>query len=112
MKKTEYCIVSTAVPDAGTAETLAGELLRERLAACIHMQDIRSCYVWENSLRKEKEIVLWIKTLERNYSDIEAFIQAHHPYDLPEIIKVPVTGGLPGYLEWLANSAGGSGSSQ
>ncbi len=112
MKKTEYCIVSTAVPDTGTAEMLAEGLLQERLAACIHMQNIRSCYVWENRLRKEKEVVLWIKTLERNYPDIEAFIEAHHPYDLPEIIKVPVSGGLPGYLEWLANSLGGSGSPQ
>ena len=112
MKNTAYCIVMTTAPDAAVAETLAEGLLQERLAACIHIQDIRSRYVWEGKLCKEQETALWIKTLEKHYERIETYILERHPYDLPEIIKVPVTGGLPGYLKWLADRAGSSGASQ
>lgn len=112
METESYCLVLTTTPDAAVAETLAEGLLQERLAACIHMQDIRSRYVWENKLCKEQETALWIKTLEKHYERIEAYILEHHPYDLPEIIRVPITGGLPGYLKWLTDITGGSGSSQ
>ena len=112
MEKTQYCLVKTTAPDASVAEKLAEGLLKERLAACIHMQDIRSRYVWEKKLCREEETVLWIKTLEKHYDRIEAYILEHHPYDLPEIIRVPITGGLPGYLKWLADITGKSGSSQ
>ncbi len=108
METESYCLVITTAPDSSVAEKLAEGLLNERLAACIHMQDIRSRYLWENKLCRKEETVLWIKTLERQYSAIEAYILEHHPYDLPEIIKVPVTGGLSGYLEWVAVTSGGS----
>lgn len=107
-----YCLVITTAPDAAVAETLAEGLLHERLAACIHMQDIHSRYLWENKLCREQETVLWIKTLEERYDSVEKYILDHHPYDLPEIIRIPITKGLPAYLKWLADTAGGSGSSQ
>ena len=107
-----YCLVITTAPDAGTAEKLAEGLLSERLAACIHMQDIRSRYVWENRLCRAEETVLWIKTSERNYERIEEYLLERHPYDLPEIIRIPVDGGLAGYLNWIDMTASGSGSTQ
>lgn len=107
-----YCLVITTAPDKEVAGKLAEGLLTEGLAACIHMQDIDSRYLWEKKLCREQETVLWIKTLEKHYDSIETYILQHHPYDLPEIIKVPVTGGLPGYLKWIADTAAGSGASQ
>lgn len=104
-----YCLVITTAPDKEVAGKLSEGLLTEGLAACIHMQDIDSRYLWEKKLCREQETVLWIKTLEEHYGSIEAYILRHHPYDLPEIIKVPVTGGLPGYLKWIADTAAGSG---
>ena len=111
MEKTQYCLVTTTAPDREVADALSEGLLKEGLAACIHMQDIRSRYVWEAKLCKEEETVLWIKTLEKHYESIEEYILLHHPYDLPEIIKVSVSGGLPGYLKWVADTVRGSGTS-
>ncbi len=106
--KSRYCIVITTAPEDSVAESLVEGILSERLAACIHLHDIRSRYVWEGKLSRDEEIVLWIKTQESQYDRLEAYIQEHHPYDLPEILKVPVTDGLPGYLDWLGESTGGS----
>ncbi len=100
----------TTAPDRSVASRLAEGLLEERLAACIHMQEIRSCYVWKGDICRDEETAMSIKTLDRNYGRIEDYIKHHHPYDLPEIIKVPVIGGLPAYLDWIGAAAKGSGS--
>lgn len=110
--KNACCIVITTAPDSGTAERLAGGILEERLAACIHLHDIRSRYVWEGKLKRDDETMLWIKTKESRYEKLEAYILEHHPYDLPEIIKVPVTGGLAGYLDWIGRTTGESGAQE
>jgi len=96
-----YCMVITTTPDREEAENLAEGILQNSLAACVQMADIRSFFLWEGALQKEDEVVLSIKTTEARYSALEAYIQEYHPYDVPEIIKLPVTGGLPGYLNWL-----------
>ena len=95
------CIVITTAPDREEAENLAEGILDNRLAACVQMADIRSFFLWEGAMQKESEVALYIKTTEARYSDLEAYIQEYHSYDVPEIIKLPVTGGLPGYLNWL-----------
>ena len=95
------CIVITTAPDREEAEKLAEGILDNRLAACVQMADIRSFFLWEGAMQKESEVALYIKTTEARYSDLEAYIQEYHSYDVPEIIKLPVTGGLPGYLNWL-----------
>jgi len=94
-------MVITTAPDCDEAEKLADGILNNRLAACVQMADIRSFFLWEDVLQKESEVALYIKTTEARYSDLEAYIQEYHPYDVPEIIKLPLTGGLPGYLNWL-----------
>lgn len=99
--KSSYCMVITTVPDRQEAELLAEGILENHLAACVQMADIRSLFLWEGALQKEDEVALSIKTTEERYCDLEVYILEHHPYDLPEIIKLPVTGGLPGYLNWL-----------
>jgi periplasmic divalent cation tolerance protein len=99
--ESRYCIVITTAPDREKAENLAEGILCNRLAACVQMTDIRSFFLWEGAMQKESEVALSIKTTEARYSDLEAYILENHPYDIPEIIKLPVTGGLPAYLNWL-----------
>ena len=96
-----YCMVITTAPSRDIAEKLAEGILELRLAACVQMAEIRSFYIWEGELQKESEVALYIKTTEAQYSKLEAYIEEYHPYDVPEIIKLPITGGLPGYLNWL-----------
>jgi len=105
--KSLYCMVITTAPDRQEAENLAEGILNNRLAACIQMTDIRSFFLWEGALQKDDEVVLCIKTTEARYRDLEAYIAEYHSYDVPEIIKLPVTGGLPGYLSWLDSTTGG-----
>jgi periplasmic divalent cation tolerance protein len=94
-------MVITTTPCREEAENLAEGILDNRLAACVQMADIRSFFLWEGAMQKESEVALYIKTTEARYSDLEAYILESHSYDMPEIIKLPVTGGLPGYLNWL-----------
>ncbi len=94
-------MVITTAPDRETAEKLAESILEQHLAACIQMADIQSFFIWEGKLQKEGEVALYIKTTEARYHDLEAHILEHHPYDVPEIIMLPITGGLPGYLCWI-----------
>ncbi|MBV5326302.1 MAG: divalent-cation tolerance protein CutA [Chlorobium sp.] len=101
-----HCIVITTAPDRELAEKLAEGILGNRLAACVQMTDIRSFYLWEGALRKEIEVVLYIKTTEARYPDLEAWITKVHSYAVPEIVKLPITGGSPGYLNWLDSTTG------
>jgi periplasmic divalent cation tolerance protein len=94
-------MVITTTPCREEAENLAEGILDNRLAACVQMADIRSFFLWEGAMQKESEVALYIKTTEARYSDLEAYILESHSYDMPEIITLPVTGGLPGYLNWL-----------
>ncbi|MEI8032088.1 MAG: divalent-cation tolerance protein CutA [Chlorobiaceae bacterium] len=105
--QTLYCMVITTLPDREEAERLAEGILSNRLAACVQMAGVRSFFLWDGSLQKEDEVVLSIKTTEARYSELEAYIAEYHSYDVPEIIKLPVTGGLPGYLDWVGASTGG-----
>ncbi|NTU91212.1 MAG: divalent-cation tolerance protein CutA, partial [Chlorobiaceae bacterium] len=65
---TSYCVVITTTPDRQEAERLAEGILRNRLAACIQMSDIRSMFFWEDELQREDEVVLTIKTTEKRYA--------------------------------------------
>jgi len=101
-----YCMVITTAPNREEAEKLAEGILGNSLAACVQMTDIRSFFLWDGALQRDKEVVLTIKTTEKRYPELEAYIAEYHSYDVPEVIKVPVTGGLPGYLSWLDATTG------
>jgi periplasmic divalent cation tolerance protein len=94
-------MVITTVPNREAAENLAESILNDRLAACVQMADIRSFFIWEGKLQKEGEVALHIKTTEARYHELEAHILEHHPYEVPEIIMLPITAGLPAYLGWI-----------
>ncbi|MBM3162807.1 MAG: divalent-cation tolerance protein CutA [Chlorobi bacterium] len=97
----EYCMVITTIPGREEAEELAEGILENRLAACVQMTGIRSFFLWEGALQREAEILLLVKTTTARYPALEAYIGEYHPYDVPEIIRIPITAGLAGYLSWL-----------
>lgn len=96
-------LVLTALPDRPAAETLATALVEARLAACVNiLAPCRSVYRWQDAVEAADEIPLLIKTTAECYPALEAAIRAAHPYELPEVIALPVACGLPDYLAWLA----------
>jgi periplasmic divalent cation tolerance protein len=100
----EALLVLTNLPDATTARTLAGTLVAARLAACVNiLAPCRSVYRWQGQIEDVEEVPLLIKTTAERYAALEATIRQHHPYELPEIVAVPLTCGLPDYLAWVAN---------
>lgn len=104
----EPVLVISNLPDRRAAVALAQALVEARLAACVNvMADCASVYRWQGAVESATEVPLFIKTTRSRYAEVEAFIRARHPYELPEIVAVPITHGLPAYLQWLeAESAG------
>ncbi len=99
----EAILVITNLPDREAAQRLAGRLVEERLAACVNiLAPCESVYRWQGKIEAAQEITLLIKTLRAHYGKVEKTIRQCHPYELPEIIAVPITAGLPAYIEWLA----------
>jgi periplasmic divalent cation tolerance protein len=96
-------LILTTLPERGAAEALARELLTTRLAACIQIgATAQSLYHWRGEIETAAEIPLAIKTRTRLYPRVEEVIRRHHPYELPEIVAVPISYGLPAYLDWIA----------
>jgi len=96
-------LVITTLPDAASAEALATTLVEAGLAACANiLAPCRSVYRWQGQTERAAEVPLLIKTTAARYAALEAAIRAHHPYELPEIIAVPIGHGLPAYLAWVA----------
>ena len=96
-------LVMTTVPDADCAHALASALVETELAACVNiLAPCRSVYRWQGAVDSAHELPLMIKTTTARYAALEAAILKLHPYELPEIIAVPVGPGLPAYLDWVA----------
>lgn len=101
----ETLVVLTTLPDRGAATTLARELVERRLAACVNvMAECTSIYRWQGAVQEAQEVPLLIKTRAVLYDQLESAINELHPYDLPEIIAVPVVQGLDEYLQWVGES--------
>jgi len=98
-------IVLCTVPDRETADMIAGALVTEELAACVNiLPGVTSVYRWQGAVEQSQELLLVIKTRQAVWSMLEAQIQALHPYELPEIVAVPITSGEADYIQWLENS--------
>ncbi|HET7201261.1 MAG TPA: divalent-cation tolerance protein CutA [Burkholderiales bacterium] len=92
----------TNLPDRESAGNLALALIEKRLAACVNiLSPCRSVYRWQGRTESAEEFPMLIKTTRERYPALEAAIRAGHPYELPEIIAVPIAGGLPAYLDWV-----------
>ena|SRR5579875_1831315 len=95
-------LVLTNLGDVDNARRIARELVERRLAACVNvLPGVQSVYRWQGAIEEESEITLLIKTTATRYAELEAAIRALHPYQLPEVIAVPIANGLPAYLDWV-----------
>lgn len=99
----EPLLILTNVPDRAVAEKLARALVEARAAACVNILPAgRSIYRWRERVEQADEIPLLIKSTAANYAAVEEIVRAQHPYDVPELVAIPITQGLPAYLDWLA----------
>lgn len=99
----EILLVLTTLPDADSAAALGARLVEERLAACVNiLAPCASVYRWQGRVETATEVPLLIKTSAARYAALETAILAEHPYELPEVVAVPVQRGLPGYLDWVS----------
>jgi periplasmic divalent cation tolerance protein len=95
-------IVMTTVPTLEQAQELAERMVKRRLAACVNiLPAMTSVYEWKNKLETGQEHLLLIKTRSGRYRDLETEILSMHPYELPEILTIPIQSGLSSYLHWL-----------
>jgi periplasmic divalent cation tolerance protein len=98
----EVLLVLTNLPDADSAGTLAASLIESGLAACVNiLAPATSVYRWNGQVHTDTETPMLIKSTRATWPMLEKAIRAGHPYELPEIIAVPVTLGLPDYLDWV-----------
>ena len=98
-------LILTTVPDADVAASLAQQLVEKGLAACVkQLAPCQSTYRWQGQIESTIEIPLMIISDEARYAALETWLKAAHPYDLPEIIALPCTHGLPDYLSWVTES--------
>jgi periplasmic divalent cation tolerance protein len=101
MMSTIYSIVITTVSNREDAENIARALLERRLAACIQVTQIQSYYTWKEIVNVDDEQLLLIKCKQADFADIQQCIKANHSYEVPEIIQLPISAGLPDYLQWI-----------
>jgi periplasmic divalent cation tolerance protein len=97
-------IFCTTAP--GDADRIARALVEERLAACVNITPVRSCYLWEGKLNLEGEELLIIKTEQKRVKKVMSRIIELHSYKVPEIIVLPIVEGHQAYLDWIAQSFG------
>lgn len=100
----EAILVVTNLPDREAALKLAHKLIEARLAACVNvMAECTSVYRWKGKIETAPEVPVFIKTLKAHFAQLEQMVRQYHPYELPELIAVPICDGLKAYLDWLAS---------
>ena len=96
-------LVIANCPDEACANRIALAVVEAGLAACVNLLPrVQSVYRWQGAVESASEVPLLIKTTAARYDALEAAIRDLHPYDVPEIIALPIAQGLPAYLDWLA----------
>ena len=101
---TDVILVITTVPDAETSRGLSRSLLNDGLAACVHALPAGvSTYRWQGEVHEDREVTLFIKTVREHGDAVARRVHDEHPYELPELLVVPIHGGSTGYLDWVRN---------
>lgn len=103
MNDSDVLLVITNLPDRTIAERIAETLVTERTAACVNiLAECTSVYRWQDKIEHAGEVPLLIKTTRAAYPQLESALRKLHPYEVPEIVALPVNAGLPEYLNWVA----------
>ena len=106
----QVLLVMSNLPDAASAHELARKLVEQKLAACVNcLPGMLSVYRWQGAVEEAGEVGVLIKTTQALYGQVEQAIRAAHPYQLPEIIAIPIVAGLPAYLQWVIDETGNDG---
>ena len=100
-------LVLSTFPDAEVARTIARTLVEEQLAACANLvPGAESIYWWKGVIESSSEVLAQFKTTAEQYPRLEARLKELHPYELPAIVAIPISAGLPEYLEWVEANTG------
>jgi periplasmic divalent cation tolerance protein len=103
--KDKFLIALTTCPTDEVAERIATTLVTEGLAACVNrLPGVTSTYIWEGAVHSDAEILLIIKTTEAGFGLIKARLPGLHPYELPELVAIPVCAGSEKYLDWIRDT--------
>ncbi len=98
----DIIVVNCTVPNKKVAREITKVIMRHRLAACVSLIDnVKSVFSWDGELCEEKELLMMIKTRRSNYGKIKLVIEDVHPYEVPEIIALPIVDCSEDYLKWL-----------
>ena len=98
----DIIVVNCTVPNKKVAKEITKVIMRHRLAACVSIiENVKSVFSWEGELCEEKELLMTIKTRRANYGKIKLVIEDIHPYEVPEIIALPIVDCSEDYLKWL-----------
>ena len=103
---TDRVIVLITTPDLESAQRIANHLVEKQLAACVNiLPQVQSIFRWQGAVQQEHEVLLIVKTrVELLDQQVIPAVKAIHPYQVPEIIALPILGGAADYLDWLDQS--------
>lgn len=100
-----YQVVMCTCPDQDSARAIAENLINQKLAACVNiLPGVESVYTWQGKRESAQEHLLFIKTAEHIYDEVEMTINELHPYDTPEVIAINIENGSIGYLKWISEN--------
>jgi len=100
----EYIIILSTINTETDAQRIAENLVKSKFAACVNIiPGIQSIYEWEGKQRSDGELLLLIKTTKEKEKDVYEFLIHTHPYDVPEIVTIPIQNGSDAYLNWMKN---------
>lgn len=105
MADTGVSVVLCTFPDLAQARQIGTALVEKQLAACVNLvPKIESIYQWEGETCRDEEVLAVFKLAEAGFAEFSAELNERHPYDVPEIIALPVTAGSEGYLDWVSDN--------
>ena len=104
----EILLALSTFPDAETARKISNQLVTEKFAACANiLPAVESIYRWKEKIESGNETLVLFKLSENRQSAFQEKLRSLHPYEVPEIIFVPISSGLPEYLRWVTENCGG-----
>ena len=99
---TSALVVLCTCPNHGVANLLANQIIAARLAACVNLANpVQSVYLWQGKVEQSEEVQMIIKTRTELFEPLRQFIRSHHPYQVPEIVGLPVVMADEEYLSWI-----------
>jgi periplasmic divalent cation tolerance protein len=109
LENDSFGVVLVTVPSKEQAAAIAQTLVNTKLAACVSFFPVHSVYTWQGKVQQDDEWQLVIKSCLAKFTELETTIRAIHPYEVPEIIALPIVEGSTPYLQWIADHVGESG---